>query len=341
MNDFLSLDEVARKRLMINTSRKLHMSPAIIEKDFWVCFMLDYLFTSFKFSDFICFKGGTSLSKVYHCIERFSEDIDLALDWTALDLSKKDAYIMRSNRQQEIFNKNANLKVEKYLKEVWLPLMKKDISEIIDDEFDLYIEEHDPQTICFQYPKSYQETSILQVIRLEVGMLAEPIPSEFKTISTYISECYPQAFTNETTKARTVSIHRTFFEKITILHREANRINGNYPSRYSRHFYDVYQMIQKDIANQSIKHLEILKNVIAFKKKFYPCNWAKYDEIYIGECKLIPKDEALRIFSNDYENMKQMLYGKYPAFSEIVTVLSEFEEQLNAIIKQSLYEIKA
>lgn len=65
MNDFLSLDEVARKRLMINTSRKLHMSPAIIEKDFWVCFMLDYLFTSFKFSDFICFKGGTSLSKVY------------------------------------------------------------------------------------------------------------------------------------------------------------------------------------------------------------------------------------------------------------------------------------
>lgn len=99
---------------------------------------MDYLFTSFKFSDFICFKGGTSLSKVYHCIERFSEDIDLALDWTALDLSKKDAYTMRSNRQQEIFNKEANIKTEKYLKEVWLPLMKKEISEIIEDEFDLY-----------------------------------------------------------------------------------------------------------------------------------------------------------------------------------------------------------
>lgn len=168
MNEFLTLSKEEQSILIVNTANKLHMSPAIIEKDFWVCFLLDYLFTSFKFSDFICFKGGTSLSKVYHCIERFSEDIDLALDWTALDLSKKDAYTMRSNRQQEIFNKEANIKTEKYLKEVWLPLMKKEISEIIEDEFDLYIEEHDPQTICFQYPKSYHETSILQVIRLEI-----------------------------------------------------------------------------------------------------------------------------------------------------------------------------
>lgn len=71
-------------------------------------------------------------------------------------------------------------------------------------------------------------------------------------------------------KVRIVSIHRTFFEKITILHREANRMNGNYPSRYSRHFYDVYQMIQKGIADQSIKQLELLKHVIAFKKEILP-----------------------------------------------------------------------
>lgn len=200
----------------------------------------------------------------------------------------------------------------------------------------IYIEEHDPQTICFQYPKSYHETSILQVIRLEIGLLAEPIPSEFKTITTYISDCYPQAFTNETMKVRIVSIHRTFFEKITILHREANRMNGNYPSRYSRHFYDVYQMIQKGIADQSLKQLEILKHVILFKKKFYPCNWAKYDDVSIGQCKLIPNKEALHIYSKDYENMKQMLYGEYPSFNEIVAVLSEFEKKLNNLIKQNI-----
>lgn len=332
MNEFLNLSLEDRKRLIINTSRKLNMSEAIIEKDFWVCWILDYLFTKFKYKDFICFKGGTSLSKIYHCIERFSEDVDLTLDWSVLGFLKEEAYASRSNRQQDFFNKEANVKTAQYLKSIWLPLMKKDINKQLSDDFELYIEDIDPQTICFQYPRTYYDSSILQIIRLEIGALAEPVPSYSKIITTYIAECYPDIFVNEEIKVNVVSIDRTFFEKITILHREANRMNGNYPSRYSRHFYDLYQMIDKSIANESLNHIELLKMVVEFKKKFYPCNWAKYDEILEGNCKLIPNSVALAIFSKDYEIMKNMLYGDYPSFNEIISELVKFEVKLNNAI---------
>lgn len=182
---------------------------------------------------------------MYHCIERFSEDVDLAIDWEALGIVKEDAYAERSKRQQEIFNKTANQKTKEYLRDVWIPLMEMDLQKELHKDFKLYIDESDEQTICFQYPKDYEESAILSIIRLEIGALAEPIPSSWKTIKSYVAEVYPALFGEEEIHVNVVDIDRTFFEKITILHREANRVNGNYPMRYSRHYYDVYQMIEK------------------------------------------------------------------------------------------------
>lgn len=305
------------------------MPEAIIEKDFWVCWLLDYLFNDFQYRDFICFKGGTSLSKVYHCIDRFSEDIDLALDWSIIGVLKDDAYDPRSNRQQDLFNKDVIKKTEDYMLNIWLPLIKEDLKLRLNDQFELYIDESNLHTICFQYPRMYEDSSILQVIRLEVGVLAEPVPSSWKCINTYIADIYSELFETMYTKVRVVDIVRTFFEKITILHREAKRINGNYPARYSRHYYDVYQMIEKGIAKEAMHHLEIMERVVQFKKRFYPCKWAEYDEVLKGECQLIPGEDALKAFSRDYDFMKKMFYREYPSFTEIIETLSEYEIVLN------------
>lgn len=137
-----------------------------------------YLFNQFKYKNFICFKGGTCLSKVYNAIERFSEDIDLALNWECLDINKDDAYLERSKRQQERFNINANKKTEKCIKEIWLPQMLKDFNLKLSEEFALYIDDLDAQTICFEYPQMHNDISILQIIRIEIGALAEPFPSK-------------------------------------------------------------------------------------------------------------------------------------------------------------------
>ena len=230
MNDFLTLSSEERLLIINNAADKLNLSPAIVEKDYWVCWMLEYLFNSFKYKDFICFKGGTSLSKTYHLIQRFSEDIDLSLQWSALGIESNVPYLDRSNRQQEMFNREVNGKTAEFLKIEVLPILSEDFRKLLNDNFDLYI---DTQTICFQYPQFFKDSAILSNLRLEIGVLAEPLPSDKRIVRSYIEEIYPNLFDSRKIDIAVVSPLRTFFEKCTILHREANRTNGNYPSRYS------------------------------------------------------------------------------------------------------------
>lgn len=333
MSKLLKISSEELELVIQNTSDKLSMSKAIVEKDLWVCMILKYLFENFKYKDAIVFKGGTSLSKVYKLIERFSEDIDLALDWKVLGYKSEEPYEDRSNTKQLKFNDKLNEDTKGFLRDEFLPVLKNDFKDSLKGkDYKFYIDEFDGQTICFDYPKNHKDISILQVIRLEIGCLAEPIPSSRQKIKTYIEEVYPEVF-DENIQVVAVDSLRTFYEKITILHREANRVNGNYPTRYSRHFYDVYKILLTDIKEKSFDNLDLLKAVIEFKKKFYACNWAKYDDIMEGNIKLIPSDEALEIFSNDYDSMKNMLFGEKISFDRIISSIREYEIELNEVLK--------
>ena len=112
-----------RQILFRNTSQKIGIHEAIVEKDFWVCFMLDYLFHRCKWKEAFTFKGGTSLSKCYFLINRFSEDIDLILDWRVLGYTLNEPWETRSNTQQDRFNKEANEKAEVFLQNELLPVL--------------------------------------------------------------------------------------------------------------------------------------------------------------------------------------------------------------------------
>lgn len=242
------------------------------------------------------------------------------MDWSILGFVDEEVYVNRSKRQQDIFNKAANNNTALYLKQIWMPIIIKDLKELIKEDFEIYIEESDLQTLCFQYPRLYQDSSILQILRIEIGTLAEPVPSNIMLLNSFISESYPNVFKSEEISVKTMDIHRTLFEKVTILHRECMRINNNYPLRYSRHFYDVYQMIKKGIANESLRNVKLMKTVVDFKMKFYACKWANYETILEGKCKLVPNKDAIKIFSEDYEAMKNMIYGEYPSFEQIISV---------------------
>lgn len=100
MYSIARLPEDERRILFRNTAQKMGMNEAIIEKDFWVCLTLDYLFHRCKWKDVFTFKGGTSLSKCYGLITRFSEDIDLILDWRAIGYSLNEPWEERSNTKQ-------------------------------------------------------------------------------------------------------------------------------------------------------------------------------------------------------------------------------------------------
>ena len=102
--------------------------------------------------------------------------------------------------------------------------------------------------------------------------------------------------------------------------------------RYSRHFYDLYQLINHGVGNDALNHLDILVKVIYFKEKFYPCLWARYGDILKGICRLIPNDQAIEAFSKDYKKMEGMIYGVYPDFKDIISTLKKYENILNTKI---------
>lgn len=119
-------------------------------------------------------------------------------------------------------------------------------------------------------------------------------PSEEIQIEPYASQYYPFVFSSLGTRIRTVKPERTFWEKITILHQEANRPESKpMKPRYFRHYYDIYRMLSTSVKESAFNHLDLLNKVVEFKKKFYPVNWAKYDEATPGTLKLLPLEYRL------------------------------------------------
>ena len=129
-----------REILFLNTAARKNMNVAIIEKDFWVCLTLDYLFHQCPWKGAFAFKGGTSLSKAYGLIKRFSEDIDLILDWRVLGYTKGEPWEARSNTSQQKFNKAANDKAAVFLKDVFLPKFREDMANLIGQDINAFID---------------------------------------------------------------------------------------------------------------------------------------------------------------------------------------------------------
>lgn len=326
-----ALSNEEREELFLNTAPKVGMPPAIVEKDFWVCYMLDYLFHRCTWKDRIVFKGGTSLSKAYHLIERFSEDIDLILDWRLLGYSQNEPWEPRSNTQQDKFSEVSEKKTIAWLEEKFIPLLREDISKEIQDTAIVFLENAGEPTVNFAYPQIFSDSSILQVIRLEIGALAAWSPSQDVEITSFAAEQYPHVFMVPKTTIRTAVPERTFWEKVTILHREANRVRGDFPARYSRHYYDLYQMAASPVKNRALQDLDLLNDVIAFKMKFYRCSWARYEEAVPGTMKLVPSELYFSSLREDYSKMRNMIYGTVPEFDVIMTRIKELEEEINQL----------
>ena len=330
MRNIAKINANDRKALFHNTAAKMGMTDAIVEKDFWVCYMLDYLFHRCSWKDHIAFKGGTSLAKAYSLIERFSEDIDLILDWRVLGYGINEPWENRSNTKQDIFNKEANTKAEIFLRDTFLPSIITDLTQEIGENIKCFIDEDDPQTVKIAYPNSFADMSILQEIRLEIGALAAWTPVKVADITPYAAQEYRRLFKQPSTDILTVLPERTFWEKVTILHREAFREEDRpFPSRYSRHYYDLYRMMQTSVKDNALADNDLLTRVVEFKDKFYRCPWAKYDLAKRGTMRLMPPEHNLSKLRADYDHMQNMLFGNKPSFEEIMAGIAKLEDEIN------------
>lgn len=318
------------------------LSPVVVEKDFWVTLVLDYLFHHSKFAASFTFKGGTSLSKCFHIIDRFSEDIDLILDWKTLGFPADEPYQNRSHTAQLKYNQEVEDTATKFIASQILPDLEKGFADILREAPRFQLGEGDGHIINFYYPSTFniQSAGILPCVRLEIGPLAEATPSVEKEISPLICGMNIPFVQTTSTRVRAISPERTFWEKVLILHQEANRpewklVDGverynPIPRRYARHYYDVWKISLTDYKRKAMDNIDLLRQVIAFKNKFYRYSWNRLDECVPGSIRLVPPSFRMAELRKDFESMKEMIHDdSVKNFDDLMGHLSALEKELN------------
>jgi len=333
-------------------ARRGDINPIILEKDFWVCWTLKRLVENTALAPHITFKGGTSLSKAYGLINRFSEDIDLTISRDAPYLSKgedpMDDTISNKERERRIdaLKENAQLFVTK----IALPHLETDIRTEFGEKKEWKIvpdpEDKDQQTLLFYYPRVFNYTRGLNFsnfsfnkknfatteyikphIKLEFGARGETTPSHPQKISPYIAQDFPGLFTVHDLQVPTLDVERSFWEKVTILHALYHGMNMR--DRMSRHYYDTYQMSEAGIAKAALGKIDLLEQVVRNKSLMFRDAKASYGTAKVGSIKLVPEPEAQARLKQDYKAMEEMFMGKYPDFDTVIKGLVELEKLIN------------
>lgn len=314
--------EKSRRDLFSESAAQLKMHPAAVEKDFWVCWALRRIFADEFLRTKLLFKGGTSLSKCYGLIDRFSEDIDLILDWTCI--TDQDPYEARSNTQQDRFNKKMEAVAIDYVGRQLLSQLKR-----VFDGYELELKPDQPKSVLLYYPKIFASDYIKPAIELEFSPKSATVPKRDYSITPYCVELTPKRIGSLKVHVSSIQAIKTFWDKVTILHCEAHRPEKKpQPPRYSRHYYDLYKMLRSSTKQDALAEFGLLKTTFEFKYKFYPQGFANYQRGIAGHVALLPPDFRQRQLKADYAAMREMIFGEYPAWEDIMKQLAAFEEEL-------------
>jgi hypothetical protein len=179
------------------------------------------------------------------------------------------------------------------------------------------------------------EAYIRPEVRLEIGPLASWVPSATHVIRPYAFDVVPEVFENPVCEVVAIAAERTFWEKATILHQEAHRKTQT-PQRSSRHYYDLYKLAVSRVRASALADPKLLQDVVAFKRRFYPSAWARYDLAVRGSLKLLPTTPShVKDLAHDYEEMQVMLFGEPPEFRDILDELEKLEVEINTPAQQA------
>jgi Nucleotidyl transferase AbiEii toxin, Type IV TA system len=336
LNQIARMPAGERAEVFAETADRKGLPEAIIEKDFWVCWVLKQLFSIEALSGRLLFKGGTSLSKVFQAINRFSEDIDLAVDYAALGFTGN-----RDPRREDISKtRRAALLDEmmvacqRYVSSEFLATLKTRSRDILGtgDDWSLQVSLLDPNVIQFRYPTASSKalSYVAPQVVLELGTHAEFVPHDRFTIRSFVAEIFPNLIEDGDVAVDALLAKRTFWEKATILHAEYYRPSAKpLPDRYSRHYYDVAMLAQRPMRSEALADMALLAQVVRHKETFYPSAWARYDLARHGSFRLLPGEKRIEALERDYRNMEVMIFGEPPAFDIIMETLAVLEEDIN------------
>jgi len=337
LNRIARMSAIGRADVFAETADRKGLPEAVVEKDFWVCWVLKQLFSIEPLSGRLLFKGGTSLSKIFHAISRFSEDVDLAVDYVALGFTGD-----RDPRQHGISKtKRVNLLAEmltecrRYIANEFLEALRTRCNEVLGTSggWGLDVNEQDANVVRFRYPRDVSRglAYVVPHVVLELGTHAEFAPRDQFVIRAFVAEEFPDLVPDAGVNVTALLAKRTFWEKVTILHAEHHRAADKpLPGRYSRHYYDVAMLAQGPVKAEALADMELLAQVVQHKEAFYPAAWARYDLARPGSLRIVPAGNRVSALKQDYRKMAMMVFGEPPRFESIMEALAALERELNS-----------
>src|SRR3989338_856379 len=339
MDKFVSLTAKDKRAYFEVAAANLNIMPQLVEKDFWVCWILKVLFSLPEIGGHLTFKGGTSLSKCYNVIKRFSDDIDISIERPFLSKAKTiEPDKEKSNKENQKRIKELQAVCKTKIDEVIVPGLKQAVAVALPNkkEWSLAFDEEAPdgQTVLFTFPHammSIVESYVESSVKIEFGARADHWPVETMTIVPYIVNV-PGERIVEGVSVRVLAAERTFWEKATILHMiYYYPSEKNAPPRMSRHYYDISAMADSPIYKRAIENISLLKTVAEHKALFFKANWAHYEEATPSGLRLLPREDQMSALKNDYRQMQQMFIEEPPTFDQIIEKLRELEKEINRI----------
>ena len=335
---FIDLSKEDQADILDRVSTELNIRQReVIEKDWWVTAVLRAMF-SLPYSNHLSFKGGTSLSKCWHLIDRFSEDIDIAIDREYLGFS---GTLSKTQISDKLRRAACSFVRETMQQDLAEQLYNNGISK---DKFKVNVDitpitTTDPEAININYDSVLSlsingmdgNQYILPKVKVEVSgrSMSEPV-SEI-ALDSMIDQVYPKApFAEPKFMVRAVLPERTFLEKVFLLHEEfAKPKDLIRVERMSRHMYDIGQMLKTPIAERAINDVDLYRQIVEHRRTFIGLRGFDYDTLYPATLNIIPPASAIKQWKADYENMRlHMIYGESVSFDELIDGLHGLQERI-------------
>ena len=329
MEGIARLGAEERSELFSETASVKGLSPAVVEKDFWVCWTLKQLFTYPELKGKLMFKGGTALSKVFGLIQRFSEDIDLIIHPELVTKVQAPDHTMKGAQRDKVLDRIKE-DTRAYNSGKLHPL----VSQLLEPfcQCQCLEDEHGGAYISIEYPGSHRDNALQPQIILEPGPLALWEPHGSFPVVPIIAEVFANRLSAPSVRVDAILAERTFWEKATILHEQAHRTEDKpVPQGYSRHYYDLFCMANSEVRSKALQALKLLQEVADYKRCCYPRAWAQYDLARPGTLCLLPTPHVERDLRRNYIEAESMYFGERPGFDEILATLAALEKEINSL----------
>lgn len=337
---FLAFEPARRALAFEQAATQRAVSAAVIEKDFWVCWLLSMLFSQPKLAPHLVFKGGTSLSKVFGVIDRFSEDIDLSVspEFVGADAQAFDALTSRSQRDAAMKEMQCLCaeKTQNTIATLLEAVIQQALGPAPDTDtwlrYELDAQAQSP-ILRFHYPvtQAADFAYIPRNVKLELGSLTDQQPTGKHNVQPWVAEAFPAVFTDWRCEVTALGLARTFWEKATILHAEYYRpAERPMPDRYARHYADLARLLRHPMAAEFLADKVLCARVVAWKSRVFASGWARYDLAKHGSFRLVPPAYRLAALEADYAVMHPMFLHEPEPFAEVIQTLTAAEQKINS-----------